>query len=210
MLVEETYSPCRIRSKSQHSSGVNEYSGTGSSSNGSNVDLICADDFAHNNRNNNNMNNRHMNGVRDVSKIFFTSDTWFSIIALSLSRNKSNGRNVEHRLHRRMDLSNTSSDESTNRAQMMQLQQQNGGGGAGWTPRERFAVQRNRSFMPPRSAVPGAGRGAPFAREAPLYSRQIMTCERRDIRNSNERQIEINEGSRKAGASISISGSSPW
>ena len=39
----------------------------------------------------------------------------------------------------------------------------------GWTPRERFAVQRNRSFMPPRS-MGGAGRGAPppFARDAPL------------------------------------------
>ena len=75
-----------------------------------------------------------------------------------------------------MDLGNTSSDESTNRAQMMQLQQQNGGGA--WTPRERFAVQRNRSFMPPRTAVPGAGRGAPFAREeeeaASLYRRQIL------------------------------------
>ena len=77
MLVEKIYSPRRIRSKSQHSSGVNEYSGTGSSSNGSNVDLICADDFAQNNRNNthnNNINNRHMNGVREVFKMFFRSD----------------------------------------------------------------------------------------------------------------------------------------
>ena len=39
-------------------------------------------------------------------------------------------------------------------------------GPPGWTPRERFAVQRNRSFMPPRQNMGGAGRGAPpFARD---------------------------------------------
>ena len=39
---------------------------------------------------------------------------------------------------------------------------------SGWTPRERFAVQRNRSFMPPRN-MGGAGRGAPpFARDVRL------------------------------------------